>query len=234
MLKGAGAEKSLAEDNVSVARFGRNLGDIVAPIDGIVLVGPENPGSPVAPERGPLFVVATPLELMRIEADVSEADIGDLRPGQLAKFEVQAFPGRTWNAKVERIGLEPKRDGAVVTYPVLLSAENPERALLPGMTAAVRIEIAEVKDVLAVREAALRFTPEDAPEAPARSRVWLHSDISELVQVDVEPGLSDGANTEIKLKKPDALSAGDHVAVGLLVGPSAARAQPGVSLGAKK
>lgn len=233
-LKAAGAEKSVAQDNVAAAKFGQNLGDIVAPIDGIVLVGPENTGAPVAPERGPLFVVAAPLSKMRIDADVSEADIGDLQLGQSASFEVQAFGGRSWNARVERIGLEPKRDGSVVTYPVLLSAENPDRKLLPGMTAAVRIEVARAKDVLAVREAALRFTPEDAPETPAHSRVWLHTGVSQLTAVAITPGLSDGAYTEVTPVTPAELNPGDRVAVGLAAAQSDSRAQPGVSLGAKK
>lgn len=241
-LKAAGAERSVAQDNVAVAKFGKNLGDIVAPITGIVLTGPENPGIPVSPERGPLFVVAAPLTKMRIDAAVSEADIGDLRVGQEASFEVQAFPGRTWKGRVERIGLEPKRDGAVVTYPVMLSAENPDGRLLPGMTAAVRIEVAQARDVLAVREAALRFTPEDADEddegalpKAARSRVWLHRDVGELVEVPVKPGLSDGAHTEVTPVPPAKLEPGDRVAVGLLVaGQGSGRSQPGVSLGAKK
>lgn len=233
-LKAASAEKSVADDNVAAAKFGRNLGDIVAPIDGIVLVGPENPGAPVAPERGPLFVVAAPLSKMRIDADVSEADIGDLQVGQSATFEVQAFGGRRWNARIERIGLEPKRDGAVVAYPVLLSADNPDGKLLPGMTAAVSVEVARATDVLAVREAALRFTPEDADDAPARSRVWLHRAPSQLTAVSVKAGLSDGANTQITPVVPGDLKSGDRVAVGFLAGPSERRSQPGVSLGAKK
>jgi HlyD family secretion protein len=233
-LKAAGAEKSVAADNVAAAKFGQNLGDIVAPIDGIVLVGPENSGAPVAPDRGPLFVVAAPLTRMRIDADVSEADIGDLQVGQKATFEVQAFAGRRWNAKVERIGLEPTRDGAVVTYPVLLTADNPDGRLLPGMTAAVRIEVARADNVLAVREAALRFTPEDAPEAPPRSRVWLHRGVSQLIDVAVKPGLSDGAYTEVTPVPPAELKPGDRVAVGLLAAPSDVRSQPGVSLGSKK
>lgn len=234
-LKAAGAERSVAQDNVAAAKFGQNLGDIVAPISGIVLTGPENAGMPVSPERGPLFVVAAPLTRMRIDADVSEADIGDLRVGQDATFEVQAFPGKTWKARVERIGLEPKRDGAVVTYPVLLSAENPDGRLLPGMTAAVKVEVAQAADVLAVREAALRFTPEDETVSPARSRVWLHRGIGDVVEVPVKTGLSDGAYTEVAPIPPAELNPGDRVAVGMLVaGQADTRPQPGVSLGAKK
>jgi HlyD family secretion protein len=234
MLSAAGAEQSLARENVAAAKLGHNLGELIAPIRGVVLSAPEHSGIPVGPERGPLFVVASPLERMRIDADVSEADIGDLRVGQAATFEVQAYPGRRWSARVERIGLEPKRDGAVVTYSVVLRADNSERLLLPGMTAALRVEIAQAKDVLAVREAALRFTPEDAAPAAARSRVWLHEGVSELLEIEVTAGLSDGAYTEIRPKTPDALAPGARVAVGLVVGGGSSRAQPGVSLGNKR
>lgn len=234
LLSAAGAEQSLARENVAAAELSQNFGQLVAPIRGVVLTAPEHSGIPVGPERGPLFVVASPLERMRIDADVSEADIGELRIGQLATFEVQAYPGRRWNARVERIGLEPKRDGAVVTYSVLLRADNSERLLLPGMTAALRVEIAQAKDVLAVREAALRFTPEDAAPAPARSRVWLHEGVSELLEIPVTTGLTDGAYTEIRPKTPDALAPGARVAVGLVVGTGSSRAQPGVSLGNKR
>jgi hypothetical protein len=102
------------------------------------------------------------------------------------------------------------------------------------MTAAVRIQVAEAKNVLAVREAALRFTPEDAPEAAARSRVWLHTDTSQLTAVPVKPGLTDGAYTEVKPLTDGALEPEQRVAVGLLSAGQANRAQPGVSLGNKK
>jgi len=234
VLNGAAAEKSLAQDNVAAAKFGRNLGDIVSPIEGIVLQAPENVGVAVAPEHGALFIVATPLEQMRIDADVSEADIGDVHVGQSVRFEVQTFPGREFGAHVARIGLDPRREGAVVTYPVLLEADNADRALLPGMTAAVRIEIARVKDVLAVREAALRFTAEGADAADPRSRVWRHRGFSRVEAVIVTAGLSDGVYTEVRPTPGQTLEVGDLLAVGLFQPKPSERTQPGVSLGSKK
>lgn len=234
VAKAADAEKSLAEDNVQVAKVGHTLGEIVAPIAGIVLSAPENAGIGVSPDRGALFVVATPLDHMRIDADVSEADIGEVHVGQAAHFEVQTFPGREFTAHVERIGLAAKREGAVVTYPVMLTADNTEHVLLPGMTAAVSIEIAQVKDALAVREAALRFSPEGAAVAPARSRVWKHVGGAELEPITVTTGISDGAYTEIKPQPAEALAPGDAVAVGLFQKKADDAAKPGVSLGSKK
>jgi HlyD family secretion protein len=234
VVKAADAEKSLAADNVAVAKVGHNLGDIVSPIAGIVLSAPENAGVGVSPERGALFVVATPLDAMRIDADVSEADIGEVHVGQTAHFEVQTFPGREFTAKVERIGLDSKREGAVVTYTVMLTADNHEKLLLPGMTAAVRIEIATAKDAVAVREAALRFTPAGADPAEPRTRVWRRRTSSELEPITVKLGLSDGAYTEVHATPEDALQPGDPVVVGLLQKKSDDAAKPGVSLGNKK
>jgi HlyD family secretion protein len=234
VLKSADAEKSLAQDNVAVAKFGKNLGDIVAPIEGIVLQAPENVGVSVAAERGALFVLAAPLSQMRIDANVSEADIGDVKVGQQASFEVQTFPGRQFTARVERIGLDPRREGGVVSYPVRLLADNADGALLPGMTAAVRIEIARVTDVLAVREAALRFLPEDEEPAEPGTRLWRHTGLLRVEALAVTAGLSDGVYTEVKPAEGTTLEVGDSVAVGQLKGAAKSGSGPGLSLGGKK
>jgi hypothetical protein len=82
------------------------------------------------------------------------------------------------------------------------------------MTAQVRIKVAQVDDVLAVREATLRFTPEGAPPAPARTRVWrIRGTV--LEEIPVEPGLSDGALTEVKPTEPESLQVDDSIAIGL-------------------
>ena len=82
------------------------------------------------------------------------------------------------------------------------------------MTAQVRIKVAQVDDVLAVREATLRFTPAGAPPAPARTRVWrIRGTV--LEEIPVEPGLSDGASTEVKPTEPESLQVDDSIAIGL-------------------
>jgi HlyD family secretion protein len=231
-LEAARAEQSVADGQLASARFEHGLGEILAPIDGVVLVAPENLGSAVTPERA-LFVVGEPLELMRVDVDVSESDIGDVRPGQQTSFEVQTFPGRKFNARVERVGVEPKREGGVVTYPVRLLADNHDGALLPGMTAAVQLQVARVTDVLSVREAALRFVPPGYANAPGRSRLFRHVGPAQLMAVAVTTGLSDGTYVEIRATVPGTLSERDEIAVGLLRGDSVGRAQAGISLGKK-
>ena len=234
-LTAARAQQSAASETVASAQLGRNLGDIVAPADGVVLVAPERLGAAVSPERGALFVLGEPLDIMRVDARVGEADIGDVRVGQTTTFEVQAFPGRSFAARVDRIGLEPIRSDGMVTYPVTLLADNPDAALLPGMTASVRLEVARKRDVLAVREAALRWSPPDAVAAPPRSRLWRWTKRSIIEPVRITTGLSDGAYTEVIAAEGERIDAGDAVAIGLRrPDGSTGSGRPGISLGGKK
>jgi HlyD family secretion protein len=234
-LEAARAQEDVAGAQLASARFNQGLGEIGAPVDGVVLIAPENLGSAVAPERA-LFVLGDPLERVRVDVDVSEADIGLLQVGQAASFEVLTFPARTFSARVERLAVEPRRDAGVVTYGVRLLADNPDRALLPGMSATVKIEVKRVSQVLAVRDAALRFTPPNSDEQAApRSRVFVRSGAGELRAVSVRSGLSDGMYTEITPESGSELAKGSQVAVGMLAAAVSGneRGQPGISLGGK-
>lgn len=232
-LRAIVAERVMAESNVAAAKLAEKYGAIVAPIDGVVLRAPETSGIAVSPERGALFIIGESLKTMRLMVDVSEADIGDVRPNQQAQFEVQAYPGRTFVAQVERIGLDARSDAGVVTYPVQLSAINNDGVLLPGMSVVVHIEVARAADALAVREAALRFEPDGAPSADGRTRVFIYKRGAELTPIKVQVGISDGIYTEVKPQNSKNLAVGDLVAVG--VGYTATRpsGQPGISLGSK-
>jgi HlyD family secretion protein len=103
---------------------------------------------------------------MEIHASVDEADIGKIKLGQEASFTVDAHPGRGFAAEVVSIRKAPQLNQGVVTYTVVLSTENPDSLLLPGMTAVVRITVHKADSVLKVPLAALRYTPGDA-EPPA-------------------------------------------------------------------
>jgi HlyD family secretion protein len=147
---------------------------------------------------------------------------------------VQALPGRSFSATVDRIGIEPKRDGGVVQYPVTLLVDNPDGALLPGMSARVRMEVARAENALSVHEAALRFSPSEAEPAAARSRVFVkHGGGNALEEVGVEAGISDGVYTQVKPVADGSLQVGDDVAIGLLRPDQAATKKPNVSLGGK-
>lgn len=231
-LAAARAERDVTAQKLTSAKEAQKFLTVRAPVDGIVLVAPVSVGVATSPDKGPLFVLASSLEVMHIDASVAEADIGAVRPGQKAKFTVPAFPGLLFEGAVERIAIEPDPDSTVVAYPVTFSVQNPELKLRPGMSADVKIFVAEVKDALAVREGALRFSP-DAGGTGDRSRIWISRDGRDAEAVDVKPGLSDGAFTEITPKEGQRLAAGDPVVVGFKRPEKIADKKPGISLGGK-
>ena len=236
LLEAARAEQKLAAQSAESAKLGKSLGRIIAPAGGIVLRAPEHVGAAVAPERGPLFVIGEPLDVMRIDAPVSETDIALLKPGMKAEVVVQALPGRKFAAEVSRIGIEPTRQSGVVMYPVTLLVQNPDGALLPGMSARVQLEVARAENVLSVHEAALRFTPADAEPAEPRSRVWVRRGVDDVEELPITTGVSDGVHTELRPaegEEADELAEGTPLAIGLL-NPDTGAKKPAISLGKKK
>lgn len=233
-VEAARAERKLASENAASAALGRSLGRITAPADGVVLRAPDRVGAAVSPEREPLFVLSAPLAVMRVETPVSETEIALIERGHKAEVLVQALPDKVFHATVDRIGIEPKREGGVAQYPVTLLVDNPEGVLLPGMSARVRMEVARAENALAVHEAALRFTPEGAEPAPPRSRLWRkHGGPNELQGLAVRAGISDGVYTAIEPLAGAALAPGDEVAIGFLH-PEQANRGPSISFGGQR
>lgn len=230
-LKAARAELSGATASASSAELERKSLTIRAPIAGTVLSAPKWPGGFVGPDKGPLFTIGSDTHVMRIDASVAEADIGSVRAGQSAHFTVPAFPDRSFPATVEGRSTEPDRNATVTSYVVTLNAPNPDRVLLSGMTATVRIEVARAENVFAVREPALRFVPNSEAEAAPRSRVFRISDGDHLVPVNVKPGISDAAYTEIEIPDKAALHVGDLVVMGYVPREGEESDGPGIKLG---
>jgi len=148
---------------------------ITAPIDGTVLTRKLEPGQTVAasftaPE---LFVIAENLERMKLQVAVAEADIGGVKEGQVATFTVDAWPERSYSAKVIKAAYGSTVTDNVVTYATELEVGNEDLSLRPGMTATVDIRTAETTGALLVPSAALRFDPEAAAkireDAPKKS-----------------------------------------------------------------
>lgn len=231
-LAAARAERDVTSQKLNSAKEQQKLLTVRAPAAGVVLVAPAAVGTAASPDKGPLFVLGTSLTVMHIDASVAEADIGVIQAGQKAEFTVPAFPGNVFPGAVERIGIEPDRDSTVVAYPVTFSVQNPDMKLRPGMSADVRIFVAEARDVLAVREGALRFSP-DAEGTGNRTRVWVSRDGRDAEAVDVTAGLSDGAYTQITAKASAAISPGDPVVVGFLRPERIDDSRPGIKLGKK-
>lgn len=149
------------------SRINLSYARIYSPIDGTVLDRAVEVGQTVAASFSTptLFTIANDLTQMRVEANVDEADIGQLITGQRVEFTVDAFPDRKFSGEVTEIRLQPTTTNNVVTYTVVIGAPNPDNILKPGMTANATFYVTEKKDILLVSAKATRFTPD--PEALA-------------------------------------------------------------------
>lgn len=159
-----------AEASLEMARVNLGYATIVSPIDGIVVSRSVDVGQTVAASLSAptLFTIANDLTKVQIQASVPEADIGRIRAGQRATFNVDAHPERTFEGVVSQVRLASTVNQNVVTYTVLVDAQNQDGHLLPGMTANVSFEIARSpEDGLRVPSAALRLRPPEGAVEPA-------------------------------------------------------------------
>jgi HlyD family secretion protein len=229
------AQASLSSGETNLAKA-----SIRSPIDGVVLSRTIEPGQTVAASlQAPvLFTLAEDLSKMELQVDVDEADVGVVRDGQRAEFTVDAYPGREYPAKVRRVGFGSQTKDGVVSYLTVLSVDNTDLSLRPGMTATASIVVSERSNVLLVPSAALRFTPatttskaapasgslvsrlmphpprgaaaKPAAAAGATRQVWILRDGQPLA-VPVSIGASDGKQSEVTAGE---LKAGTRVITG--------------------
>ena len=213
--------KAVAE--LEQARTDLERTEIRATTDGIVIGRDVEVGQTVAAtlEAPTLFFIAQDLRNMEVHLKIDQADIGRIRHGQKAKFSVDTYPGRAFQAQVTQIRKAPITVQSVVTYTVILSTANPDSILLPGMTAIAHIIIDEAKDVLKVPNAALRYRPPQqiatlthTHQAAAErhgSVVWVLEDDGRVASRPVKLGSSDAFATEVK---SGSLNAGQTVIIG--------------------
>ncbi|OWV96004.1 efflux RND transporter periplasmic adaptor subunit [Rhizobium sp. R693] len=159
----AEADLRLAEVNLAKAK-------IVSPINGVVLTRSVDPGATVAASLSApvLFVIAGDLRKMELQVDVDEADVGQITVGQKAAFTVDAYPNRSFPAEIKQIRFASETTNNVVTYKAILSVDNADLLLRPGMTATADVTVEAVKNTLMLPNSALRYAP-PAAESP-RSR----------------------------------------------------------------
>ncbi|RPI54429.1 MAG: efflux RND transporter periplasmic adaptor subunit [Acidobacteria bacterium] len=134
---------------------------IESPIDGLVISRNVDVGQTVAASMSAptLFVLAADLTKMQVLASLDESDVGRIRPGQVVRFRVDAYPNDEFTGSVTQVRLQPTTVQNVVTYQTVIDVPNPQLKLKPGMTATVNIEIARRTDVLRMPNTALRFRP---------------------------------------------------------------------------
>lgn len=231
----AAYDRAIANEAAAVAQIGQAqatldgfLSDlrrarIEAPIDGIVLDRRVEAGQTVAAsfQTPILFTLAGDLSEMELSVDVDEADVGLVVEGQAATFTVDAYPARSFSARVSEVRYAPRTVSGVVTYETILSVDNTELLLRPGMTATAEIVVNRVDEAILVPNAALRFTPSgwqptDGDEVgegliggliprplggtgrarDGTPRVWVLGD-DEPEPLDLEVGASDGIWTVV-------------------------------------
>ncbi len=220
------ADLQAAEVNLSYTK-------ITSPVNGTVVARNVTQGQTVAAsfQTPTLFLIATDLTAMQIDASVSESDIGQIRLGQPVAFGVEAYPARRFSGQVVQIRQAPQTVQNVVTYDVVVGVHNQDRQLLPGMTATLRIVTAAKTDVLRVPDQALRYVPSTMLNAAARSsaantaaragsgsviaqgsprRLWILRD-GRPQPIYVQTGLDDESYTEVHSGQ---LAAGERVIVG--------------------
>lgn len=212
-LASAKANAALASANLNSASWKVTKTKIVSPIDGVVLSRSVAPGQTVAAafQTPVLFKLATDLTALELNVQVDESDVGRVREGLTAEFRVDAYPDRVFTSLVKSVRNEAKTSSNVVYYEAILTVDNAERLLRPGMTATATITSELHPNVLRVPNAALRFQPprpsgpgagnvkpSAAPLPQGKKRVYtLGADPRAPLPVEVTPGASDGSNTEV-------------------------------------
>jgi HlyD family secretion protein len=159
-------ESARAQVQQSTAALSQSLTNlrytkILSPIDGIVVDRQYDVGQTVAAsfQAPTLFSIAQDLTKMQVQADVDQSDIGRIQVGQTARFTVDAYPDQEFRGRISQIRLNAQVTQNVVTYPVIIEVPNPDEKLGPKMTATVTIDVATVRNVLRIANAALRFKP---------------------------------------------------------------------------
>ena len=210
------AKASVERSRASVSQAKANLGycTIVSPVNGVVIDRSVDEGQTVVSSMNavPLLNIATDLKRIQVEATVPEADVGSIKVGQPVTFTADAYR-RKFRGKVVQIRKNATTTNNVVTYPIIIEADNPDEMLFPGMTANISVETARAENTLAVTSAAFRFRPKaeeivasaadeaEKPRQPGQRRprrVWVQNEAGKLEPVVVEDGISDDSFTEIK------------------------------------
>lgn len=208
---------------------------ITSPINGTVVSRNIEPGQTVAASLSApvLFEIAEDLRKMEIQALVDESDIGSIKPDQKARYTVEAYPDEEFSGIVREIRLDPTVESNVVNYTVIIDTDNPEKRLLPGMTATIDFVVEEINNELLVPNTALRYQPDrevmvaamqrmmserrgsaQKPSgmnegAPRQSnfnemgRLWYIDDQGQLAVKIVKTGASDGTQTVVSSRKND-------------------------------
>jgi HlyD family secretion protein len=219
--RNAAAETEVAQAQLDQAEAARasaelDLGytTIYSPVNGIVVSRNVDVGQTVAAafQTPVLFVIAQDLTHMQVDANVSESDIGGVVEGKSAHFRVDAYPKQFFDGTVTQVRNAPINIQNVVTYDVVITVDNRDLKLKPGMTANVTIVTARKEDALRVPNGALRFRMPNAPMEKKTPLVWVLDPQGKPSRIDLATGIADSLFTEIV---DGGVNEGDRVIVGI-------------------
>ncbi|TWP22834.1 efflux RND transporter periplasmic adaptor subunit [Apibacter muscae] len=214
------AKESVKQAKSTLQKAQTNLGyaNIYSPIDGVIVTKEVEEGQTVAASMSTptLFTIAQDLTKMQVEANVDEADIGNVQVGQRVTFTVDAYPSITFNGTVNQVRLGATVTSNVVTYTVIIVTDNSNLKLKPGLTATVTIYTKELNDIITLPAKALNFTMDSKileiynKEHQLNTKistinksnddekyVWIRNKQGILEQKSVKIGESDGINVEV-------------------------------------
>lgn len=193
------AASKISQSNYEKAKINLDYATISSPIDGVVLSREVSEGQTVAASFSAptLFSIARDLTQMQVEANIDEADIGEVKKGQRVEFTVDAYSTMKFAGKVTEIRLQSVTTSNVVTYTVIVEAPNPDKKLMPGMTANIVVYVAEAIDVLTIPVKATQFRPDSAALASFAKSSSEHSEghsenLSEKKPADGSTGSTSG------------------------------------------
>ena len=220
-------QASIAQARANYNTAMTNLGytKIIAPVDGTIISRDIDVGQPVAAsfQAPELFTIAQDLTKMQIEVNVSEADIGEVKEGQDVKYTLDGYPDSTFRGKVTQVRLDSTTTSNVVTYTVIVSVNNEDLKLKPGMTANVSIITKKSTDVKCVPSMALKFSPDTSGQKYQNQGIWI-LEKGKPKRIDIKEGASDDSHIEII---SDKLQIGDEVIVSSRRGKSKAKTASG-------
>ncbi len=193
-LENAKASVVNARSAVSRAQVNLNYATITSPIDGVVLNRAVEEGQTVAASFNTptLFTIVNDLTQMEVQTSVDEADIGKVNKDQKVEFSVDAYPNLKFEGSVSQVRLQPVTTNNVVTYVVILSAPNPDKKLMPGMTASATIYVEKMDNTLTLSGKAVRFTPDEEYLMKIMADFMKNADMPDLAQADMPEGFQPG------------------------------------------
>ncbi|WP_313599475.1 efflux RND transporter periplasmic adaptor subunit [Epilithonimonas vandammei] len=215
------SQETVSQRKTALAQARTNLSyaNIYAPIDGIILSREVEEGQTVAASMTTptLFTIAKDITKMQVEANVDEADIGGVEVSQRVSFTVDAYPQEEFSGRVRQVRLSATTESNVVTYTVIIDADNPEQKLKPGLTATITIFTQELKDIDTVPASAIAFSPDTEtlqkyyqqnqitakiPEIKTGKNkekyIWIKNNDGSLSQKLITIGINDGINIQVK------------------------------------